>query len=107
MGGADAVQALAALSHCRTLRGDQQRRVDAGFARLLFRVVDGVRYSLSGLPSQSENQNRDHESLHTTSLSGAINAQFRCHPHGHVDDTIVAVPEVLPLLRQRTWPSGK
>src|ERR1700675_681995 len=47
MCGADAVQALAALSHCRTLRGDQQHRADAGFAQLLFRVVDGVRHSLS------------------------------------------------------------
>jgi len=46
----DAEQALDARSHGRALREDQQHRVDVGFARLLFRVVDGVRRSLSGPP---------------------------------------------------------
>ena len=57
----DAEQKLGARSHGRALQEDQQRRVDVEFARLLFRVVDGVQRNLSGPLFRSENQNLNHE----------------------------------------------
>ena len=57
----DAEQKLAARSHGRALQEDQPRRVDVGFAQLLFRAVDGVQRNLSGPLFQSENQNLNHE----------------------------------------------
>src|SRR2546427_3943102 len=52
----DAEQKLDARSHGRALQEDQQRRVDGGFARLLFRVVDGVRDRKSTRLNSSHSQ---------------------------------------------------